>query len=137
MIRIGLLLSVLAAAAVSLAAQQVGPRFEVASVKPLEPGSTGYAIGPPVNGTVRYRGAQLRRLVSYAFGLDPNGGGDHPLPEGGPDWIDRDLFEVQARGPADMSVSDARLMLRALLEERLRQTQRNTAAHGPRRAGPA
>jgi hypothetical protein len=42
------------------------------------------------------------------------------LPEGGPDWIDRDLFEVQARGPADMSVADARLMLRALLEERFK-----------------
>ena len=109
----------LAAAAVSLAAQ-AGPRFEVASVKPLEPGSTGYAIGPPVNGTVRYRGAQLRRLVSYAFGIDPNGGSDYPLPEGGPDWIDRDLFEVQARGPADMSVADARLMLRALLEARFK-----------------
>jgi uncharacterized protein (TIGR03435 family) len=105
--------------------------FEVASVKALEPGSTGYAIGPPVNGTIRYRGAQLRRLVSYAFGLDPNGGSDYPLPEGGPDWIDRDLFEVQARGPADMSVADARLMLRALLEERFKLRVHIVKREGP------
>ena len=71
MTRLGLLLLLIAATANSLIAQQAAPKFEVASVKPLEPGSTGYAIGPPVNGTVRYRGAQLRRLVSYAFGLDP------------------------------------------------------------------
>lgn len=120
MTRLGMVLVLSAATGFPLAAQQHAPRFEVASVKPLEPGSTAYAIGPPVNGTIRYRAAQLRRLVSYAFGLDPNGGSDYPLPEGGPDWIDRDLFEVQARGPADMSVADARLMLRALLEDRFR-----------------
>ena len=90
-------------------------RFEVASIKPSA-SSTPFGISRPTNGVVRSRGAELRRLVAYAYGIDP--ASHAPQPQGGPDWIDEDLFAVEARGPADMSWADGRRMMQTLLRER-------------------
>jgi hypothetical protein len=83
-------------------------RFDVASVKPSA-GSTRYGISRPTNGIVRTRAAELRRLIAYAYGTDP--ASHEPQPEGGPHWIDKDLFEIEARGPVDMSFADGRRMM--------------------------
>jgi hypothetical protein len=69
-------LFVLASGALRAQSPAPAPAFEVTSVKPLEPGATRYAIGPAVNGTVRYRSAEVRRLVAYAFGI---GSRAHPI----------------------------------------------------------
>lgn len=90
-------------------------RFDVASVKPSS-SSTRFGISRPTNGVVQSRGAELRRLIAYAYGIDP--ASNDPQPEGGPDWIDKDLFDVEGRGPADMSWSDGRQMIQTLLHER-------------------
>jgi uncharacterized protein (TIGR03435 family) len=106
------------ALAVSLIAQTQSDsvlRFEVASIKPSA-SSTRFGISRPTNGVVRSRGAELRRLIAYAYGIETASHG--PQPQGGPDWIDRDLFAVEARGPADMSWADGRRMMQALLRER-------------------
>jgi uncharacterized protein (TIGR03435 family) len=93
--------------------------FEVASVKPVAGGGAATppgAVGPPIDGTVRYPRGSLRTLVMYAWDLLPQR--RDPVPEGGPSWADTELYEVQAKGPADLSVADARSMMRTLLEER-------------------
>ena len=91
--------------------------YEVASVRPVE-SSERYAIGPPVGGTVRARAIEVRRLIQYAYGLDPRG--HHPVPTGGPSWIDRDLFEVTVKGAVDLTVADARSMVLTLLRDRFK-----------------
>jgi uncharacterized protein (TIGR03435 family) len=94
-------------------------RFDVASVKPSA-GSTRYGISRPTNGIVRTRAAELRRLIAYAYGIDP--ASHEPQPEGGPDWIDKDLFEIEARDPVDMSFAEGRRMMQTLLRERFNLT---------------
>jgi uncharacterized protein (TIGR03435 family) len=89
--------------------------FDVTSVRPLESAERG-GIGPPVNGIVRARGVEVRRLIQYAYGLDPQR--HDPVPEGGPSWIDRDLFEVIGQGPPDLTFPNARRMMLTLLRER-------------------
>ena len=93
-------LLVILAGAVSVVAQASQSdsvlRFEVASIKPST-GSTRFGISRPTNGLVRSRGAELRRLIAYAYGIET--ASNAPQPEGGPDWIDTDLFAVEARGP--------------------------------------
>ena len=94
--------------------------FDVASVKPVAGGGSATppgAVGPPLGGVVRYPRGSLRTLVMYAFDILPRR--HDPEPVGGPAWADTELYEVQAKGPADLSVADARLM-RALLEERFK-----------------
>jgi uncharacterized protein (TIGR03435 family) len=106
--------------------------FEVASVKPSPgggPATPPGAVGPPVGGTVRYPRGSLRTLVMYAYDVLPQR--HDPLPVGGPAWADADLYEVQAKGPADLSFVDARLMMRTLLEERFK-----LRAHVERREMP-
>ena len=106
--------------------------FDVASVKPVagggDPAPPG-AVGPPRAGTVRYPRGSLRTLVMYAYDILPQR--HDPTPVGGPAWADTDLFEIQARGPGDLSVADARSMMRTLLEDRFR-----LRAHVERREMP-
>jgi uncharacterized protein (TIGR03435 family) len=91
--------------------------FEVASVKPSEPGAQAGGIARPVNGLMRASGVTLRQLVRYAYDIEPLQRRD-PESVGGPEWIDRDRFDIVARGPADLSLPDSRLLMRALLAER-------------------
>jgi hypothetical protein len=55
-------------------AQSVQPppplSFDVASVRPSEPGPQG-GISRPVNGTVRVNRAPLRRIIQFAYDIDP------------------------------------------------------------------
>ena len=90
--------------------------FDVATIRPIEHGRPN-AIGPPVNGTVRARAIEVRRLIQYAYDIDPPLSRT-PVPEGGPAWIDKDLYEVIGKGPADLTFADARRMMLTLLNER-------------------
>ena len=92
--------------------------FEVASVRPSAPGTRG-GVSRPVGGLVRATGASLRDLILFAFDLMPVQRHD-PEPVGGPAWTDRDRFDVVAKGAADLSLADARLMMRSLLEDRFK-----------------
>ena len=90
--------------------------FDIASVRPSQGPPTG--ISRPTNGVVRTSGAEVRRLIHYAFGIDVQ---QRDLPAvGGPGWIDNELFAIIARGPANMPLADGRAMMRSLLEDRFR-----------------
>jgi uncharacterized protein (TIGR03435 family) len=99
--------------------------FDAASVKPNRSGFPG--------GTTDFRPGQfvavnqtLRFILVAAYGLE-----DYRI-IGGPAWIDRDRFDVQARAALPVTRPEAMPMLRALLEERFA-----LKAHTERREQPA
>jgi uncharacterized protein (TIGR03435 family) len=64
----------------------------------------------------------LRRLMNYAYDIDTRR--HDPAIEGGPEWMDKELFAVVAKGPPDLTLLQARRMLRTLLRERFNLTMR-------------
>jgi uncharacterized protein (TIGR03435 family) len=109
-------------AAASVAAAQ--PAFDAASVKAnrsgLPGGITDFRPGQfvAVNQTLRF-------ILVAAYDLP-----DFRI-VGGPDWIDKDRFDIQARATSPVSRRDAMPLLRALLEERF-----GVKAHTERREHP-
>ena len=103
-------------AALSGAAQQSGggPKVEVASIKPSEPGLRGWAIVPEAGGKLRTRNTTLKQLVLAAFHLH------EAQLAGGPDWLDRDHFDITAQAEGHATLSEAHLydLLAAVLTER-------------------
>ncbi len=91
------------------------PRFEVASIKlSADPssGSSGINTG---HGRLKATNVTLKRCIMGAFGLGPN------QIAGGPDWLDSDRFDIEAKSdrPED---GDRELMvlLQTLLGERFK-----------------
>ena len=122
---------VLAACAASLQAQNRPPnRFEVATIKPIEPNPdspvmVGIQMYP--GGRVVLSGMSLQGLVGAAF--------RHPRPQmanSGEAWIESDRYRIEARPPADANITNinhsvfdidderVREMLQALLLDRFR-----------------
>lgn len=110
---VGILLAICTAVADPLAQPQTQkPTFEVASVKKrLEP--------PPPSRMPRPQGGVFRRvnttvatLIQYAYAVR-----DLQL-VGGPDWIRKDHFDVEAKAAGEVPTAQMRLMVQSLLEER-------------------
>lgn len=102
------------------------PAFEVSSVKPNDSGDFRRAIGPGPGGRFQALNVPLRDLVTFAYGVDMTRAGLQIT--GGPPWLDRQKFDVDALAPGGSATSDEmRAMMRALLAERFRlQTHRET-----------
>ena len=101
------------------AAQQSTPAFEVASVKPLKPGSENGGGGFFPDGRFAVTGTTVRELIRLAYGI-----ADYQL-LGGPNWLTTERFAVDARartvaGGAVPSREDVRLMLQSLLAQRFK-----------------
>ena len=110
-----LLLLTLLGMTVTLSAQTPKPTFEVASVKKLDQLVTSmvFGFGPPIRGgTLRLTNSTVAALIKYAYGLR-----DFQV-VGGPDWINKDLFEVQSKATGEPPPTEIRLMLQSLLEDR-------------------
>src|SRR5688572_10762375 len=88
------------------------PTFEVASIRPSQPGPirAGPMLQP--SGRLFAINLTLRTLIREAYGLEEN------QVVGGPSWIDSDGFDVEARATGNASPDQVRLMLRALLASR-------------------
>jgi len=102
---------------------QSPPRFEVASVKPVAFGPT--RIEMPPTGRVNFTNASVKTLVRTAYRLE-----NYQI-IGGPDWLDVDRFDVQARPAedyqppklapcigADCPLTPVQLMMQGLLADR-------------------
>jgi uncharacterized protein (TIGR03435 family) len=78
-----------------------------------QPGRGGGSIGPSAGGE-RFRAAPatLRTLIVTAYHVSPG------LVSGGPSWIDREWFEVDAKAERPASSGEMRVMLRNLLADR-------------------
>src|SRR5688572_33124536 len=69
--------------------------FDVASVKPNTSGNSGRMLSPLPGGRFVATNVTLRQLIAFAFGV-PNSHFEM-IVIGGPDWIDADRFDVEAR----------------------------------------
>ena len=115
---------VVALAVVAVGAQQApGPTFEVVSIKPTN-GGTGpvpIAQGP---GRFAWTYSTLKMLIGMAYQRRAFDGREII---GGPDWIDRDHFDVLVRADPSQPITDAQgfpaplfEMMRAMLEDRFK-----------------
>lgn len=131
----------LGALAVTLlcAQQNAGPKFEVASLKPTE---VGNGIIHPAPGGQRYEasGVTLKRMIETAYRIDAK------QIIGGPDWLGRDRFDLEAKSERPSNADELREMLKALLAERCQLRYRMetkelpayllTAGEGPSKLTP-
>jgi uncharacterized protein (TIGR03435 family) len=116
-----LALAVFLSAAGACTGQTVGkaPAFEVATIKPCEPGTPE----PPGlrAGMVRYtfpggrfeaHATTVEFLLEWAYDLLPS---QHSR---GPAWMDKELFDIFAKAPGNATDDEMRLMTQTLLAER-------------------
>ena len=93
---------------------QTPQTFAAASIRPNVTGNQqgGGLAAPQPGGRFVAIGATLRRLVADAY--------DGVMVVGGPAWIDRDRFDVNARAGGERSPVEIRRMLRPLLADRFK-----------------
>ena len=115
---------VLCGIAANLAAQQLAPAFEVASVKRNASGEIEGSIGPRPGGYAATN-IPLRLLIIRAYELRSF------QVAGGPSWIDGERFDVTARAPEGTPANQVFSMLRTLLAERFK-----LVAHAEKREQP-
>ena len=99
--------------------QDAFPLFEVVSIKPI--GTLPIANGP---GGQRYccgvfvrRAVTVESLLRFAFSIT-----NDAQMAGGPDWIRKDYFAVEAHAPAETRESEMPLYVRGLLLEKFNLT---------------
>jgi uncharacterized protein (TIGR03435 family) len=113
-----LVLAIATAVAVSASARQSPPadrsstEFEVASIKPNLSGSGRSGSSMPPRGIFRGTNLTLRQLIVTAYRVRTF------QVVAGPDWIDNDRFDLQARASDDAMPDQMPVMLQALLAER-------------------
>jgi uncharacterized protein (TIGR03435 family) len=91
------------------------PQFEVASIKPNSPGgvSTGDFRFLP-GGRFTAEKAVLRFLIQNAYGLKPF------QISGGPDWINSQGYDIQAKASGNPTPAQMQRMMQTLLEDRFK-----------------
>jgi uncharacterized protein (TIGR03435 family) len=107
-------LCVFVSAAIALA-QTTRPSFEVASIKRAAPTSdenlsVGMSRDP---GRLSYNNTTLKNLIAHAYRVK-----EHQVL--GPDWLDSERYDVDAKLPDGASIDQVPSMLQALLVERFK-----------------
>jgi uncharacterized protein (TIGR03435 family) len=93
------------------------PRFEVASVKLSSDPSSGSSGINSGHGRIKATNVTAKRCIMGAFGLGPN------QIAGGPDWLDSDRFDIEAKSDRPEDGDSALMaMLQTLLAERFKLT---------------
>jgi uncharacterized protein (TIGR03435 family) len=85
------------------------PKFEVASIKPSQ--GRGFMMVRPLPGRLT-ADASLKLLMQNAYTVQPF------QVAGGPDWIDSNHFEIEAKADGNAGRAQIFLMLQSLLEDR-------------------
>ncbi|HLK65274.1 MAG TPA: TIGR03435 family protein [Bryobacteraceae bacterium] len=103
--------AILCASGLAFGQSEASLRFEVASIKPsnADPSSSGVHSG---NGRLTAENVTLKRCIMAAYGIGPN------QILGGPDWLDSDRFDIDAKG--ERPDADVMTMLRSLMAERFK-----------------
>jgi bla regulator protein blaR1 len=86
--------------------------FEAASVKPNQSGREGWEFPPVSHGRLTIVNASLRMLIAEAYDVQRSS------VTGPPGWFDSQRYDIVAKGDADATDSQVRLMLRTLLTDR-------------------
>jgi len=99
----------------SLAAHaQTPPAFEVATIKRAAPDAQGQFIRPSP-GRLSITNMTLLQMIRFAYG---EGLAYNLEITGGPSWIDKERYELEAKAADQASLTERRLMLRTLLADR-------------------
>jgi uncharacterized protein (TIGR03435 family) len=106
---------VVALASLCVQAQTTKPRFETAAIRPaternVDLRSAGQWVRP--GGVFTVTRVTVATLLSYAYGLK----GYQIV--GGPEWLRRDTYAIDARAGREVTEDEAKVMLQSLLEER-------------------
>lgn len=112
----------------SLAASLVSAqplKFEVATVKPADPNDSTFVTAPTTTpGRLEFRNVTLRVMIYWAYG---SGLSTAMKVSGGPEWMNRDRYTIQAAAQGTPTNGEFRTMLRNLLEDRFAlKTHRET-----------
>jgi uncharacterized protein (TIGR03435 family) len=107
-------------------AAEAKPAFVIADIHASPHRSFARMMGPMLRGD-RYflRQAPMRDLVGIAYNINPG------YVKGGPVWLETDRYDVNAKMPPGTTADTARLMMRALLEDRFKLVARATTALAP------
>jgi len=111
-------LAVVAATAVGLQAQAPETRqaFDVASIKRETGVSSGVTFAARAGGTLTVINNPLTNVIDNAYGIRR-----YQL-IGGPDWINSDRYNIQAKATGDATRAEMMAMLQSLLEDRFKLT---------------
>jgi uncharacterized protein (TIGR03435 family) len=96
------------------AAQETGPRFEVASVKPNVGSDRSIPFRPPPPDGITLTNNPLESIIRYAYSVQPF------RLEGVPSWTQDERFDIAAKAAGPITDEQRRLMMRAPLVERFR-----------------
>ena len=120
-----LVIAMIAGGVVAQAAQSPKPAFDVASIRRNVSGS--FPVGPEARrgGSFIATNTTLAWIVRFAYDLP-----DYRL-VGGPDWVRRDRFDVEARAGGDASAEEIKRLVKALLEDRFQLVIRQERRQGP------
>jgi uncharacterized protein (TIGR03435 family) len=88
--------------------------FEVASVKPDKSGSGAFSINSTPGGRLTATNVTLEMLMAAAYDVQ-----DFQI-VGGPNWLNSDRFDVEARAAGNPDFAQLRPLLRTLLADRFR-----------------
>jgi len=110
------LVLLVALSACALTAQ--APAFEVATVKPNKSGTTQANIGMLPNG-ISFVNLPLRAIIQFAYGIN-----QPSKLVGVPDWAVTERYDISARAAGPVNTDERRLMLQALLADRLKLVAR-------------
>lgn len=98
--------------ALLLASPLFAQQFEVASIKPFDPGQAQVAAGVHVDGAqIRVVGLSLRDYLAFAYKI-------RATSISGPDWMASARFDISATLPAGSTTAQLPEMLQALLADR-------------------
>jgi len=102
--------------AVTLTAQAPKRSFEVGSVRPSGPStpSSDPVVRVRPGGVFHPTHATIESLLVFAYDLRPY------RIVGGPSWVRRDLFEINARAGYDAAADEIKLMVQSLLSDRFK-----------------
>jgi uncharacterized protein (TIGR03435 family) len=97
---------------ITVATAQVGPRFEVTSVKPILEQPANSAAGVQITQRqARFSNVSLKDIVGFAFGM-------RMQQIVAPEWLGLVRFEIAGTLPETFKPADMPAMLQALLEDR-------------------
>lgn len=114
----------------------MGPPFDVVSIKTNKSGrSSAEGLGFPPGGRFSAANVTLREMIGAVYGPEFHGEGRII---GGPDWINTERFDVEAKAQHDPGPGQRHLMVRRLLADyfklKLRSEERETRVLALRRA---
>jgi uncharacterized protein (TIGR03435 family) len=91
---LALMLAALALAQTPGTTQKTVPGFEVATIKPADPASTGATMAMLPGGRLSISGMTIKNLIALAYGIKME------RISGGPGWLDSKLYNIDAKPPA-------------------------------------